>query len=359
MNEYSDDFKGVRFPRDLWLDRNIGLIEKGILVVIKNLDKSDDHCWATNNYLAGFLQCSVPTITRAIAHLKQLGYVEEVGEWKTGVCRKLKVIIDIAGYPNQNDYTPNQNDEGTLIKMIRGSNQNDEGPSSKWLPNSIYNNIYNNNKARTENFSNADASPSSLQPSAETGLGQRDVETDIKQKPKRKTKKQQRYDEVTSSTEFNTTVLDWITNETEKEEIKTLWNEYVELRCSKDYRAFTDGAIRRNLKVLEGTTFPERKAILDKSVTKWWTWLFPLNEYDMKRIEWDLAKVEWSDERLYDKIFTTKCKEKEDELPEWSTHDLLMELVEKYWEERVKKIYYGRVRPKIEEIYWIKRDWVK
>ncbi|MDO5860950.1 hypothetical protein [Methanobrevibacter sp.] len=39
------------------------------------------------------------------------------------------------------------------------------------------------------------------------------------------------------------------------------------MRCSKDYRAFTDGAGKRNLKVLEGTAFPERKAILDKSIT--------------------------------------------------------------------------------------------
>ena len=220
------------------------------------------------------------------------------------------------------------------------------------INNRIKNNNKNNKKANTENFCNADASPSS------------DVVVDSKlnnsnTKKPRKTKKQQRYDEVMDSVEFNTTVLEWITNEVEKEEIKTLWSEYVELRCSKDYRAFTDGAVKRNLKVLEGTTFPERKAILDKSITKGWTWLFPLNEYDMKRIQWDLAKVEWSDEWLYDKIFTTKCKEKEDELPEWSTHDLLMELVEKYWEERVKKIYYGKVRPKIEEIYWIKRDWVK
>lgn len=355
MNEYSDDFKGVRFPRDLWLNRNISLIEKGILVVIKNLDKSDDHCWATNNYLADFFQCNSRTIIRAIWHLKELWYIEEAEWWKTGVCRKLKIIVDIDD-PWQN-VTPDK--KSPVTKCHTGGDKMSGGPVTKCHPNNIvYNNI-NNNIRQTENFSNADASPSSLQPSAETGLGQCDVETDIKQKPKRKTKKQQRYDEVTSSTEFNTTVLDWITNETEKEEIKTLWNEYVELRCSKDYRAFTDGAIRRNLKVLEGTTFPERKAILDKSVTKWWTWLFPLNEYDMKRIEWDLAKVEWSDERLYDKIFTTKCKEKEDELPEWSTHDLLMELVQKYWEERVKKIYYGRVRPKIEEIYWIKRDWVK
>ena len=220
------------------------------------------------------------------------------------------------------------------------------------INNRIKNNNKNNNKAHTKNFSNADASPSS------------DVVVDSKlnngnTKKPRKTKKQQRYDEVMDSVEFSTTVLEWITNEIEQEEIKTLWSEFVEMRCSKDYRAFTDGAVKRNLKVLEGTAFPERKAILDKSITKWRTWLFPLNEYDMKRIQWDLAKVEWSDEWLYDKIFTTKCKEKEDELPEWSTHDLLMELVEKYWEERVKKIYYGKVRPKIEEIYWIKRDWVK
>ena len=80
MNEYSEDFKGIRFPRNLWLDRSISFVEKSILVVVKNLDKSNDHCWATNNYLAEFLQCSVPTITRAIAHLKELGYVEETEE---------------------------------------------------------------------------------------------------------------------------------------------------------------------------------------------------------------------------------------------------------------------------------------
>jgi hypothetical protein len=66
MNDYSEDFKGVWFPRDLWLDEKISLIEKGILVAIKNLDKSDEHCWATNNYLATFFQCSARTIIRAI-----------------------------------------------------------------------------------------------------------------------------------------------------------------------------------------------------------------------------------------------------------------------------------------------------
>ena len=355
MNDYGDNFKGVRFPKNLWLDTNISLIEKGILVVVKNLDKGDDHCWATNNYLAEFFQCSARTIIRAIWHLKSLWYIEEAEGWKIWVCRKLRVLIDIENYPWQNDKGKQQ----TPDKMSREGWQNVTGgmticQGDPWQNDHliVYNNNINNNIRQTENFSNADASPT----------GAVDVNTelvDTTQMPKRKTKKEQRYDEVMASTEFTTIVLAGITNEAEQEEIKTLWGEFVELRCSKDYRAFTDGAVKRNLKVLEGTTFPERKAILDKSITKWWTGLFPLNDYDKQRIQWDLAKIEWSEEWLYDKIFSTKCKEKEDELPEWTTHNLLMDLVQKYWEELVRKIYYERVRPKIEEIYGIKRDWVR
>ena len=74
------------------------------------------------------------------------------------------------------------------------------------INNRIENNNKNNNKANTENFSNADASPSS------------DVVVDSKlsngnTKKPRKTKKQQRYDEVMDSVEFNTTVREGITNE--------------------------------------------------------------------------------------------------------------------------------------------------
>lgn len=120
-----------------------------------------------------------------------------------------------------------------VTKCPEGGDKMSGVPVTKCHPNNIvYNNI-NNNIRQTENFSNADASPSS------------DVVVDSKlsngsvKKP-RKTKKQQRYDEVMDSVEFNTTVLEGITNEIEKEEIKTLWSEFVEMRCSKDYRAFTD-----------------------------------------------------------------------------------------------------------------------
>lgn len=354
MNEYSDDFKGVRFPRDLRLDKNISLIEKGILVVIRNLDKSDDHCWATNNYLADFFQCSQSTVKRAIAHLKELGYIEEAEWGKVGVCRRLRVIINIDSYPGQNE----PGIDWTQVKMTRGAGQNDPGGGSKWTgyPGQndhliIYNNNINNNIGKTENFSNANASPSVCECDVETKLD------DSEKKSKRKTKKQQRYEEVLSSIEFNTLLHDGLAEEKDIAEVDTLWSEFVELRCSKDYRAFTDWAVERNLKVLKWTTPLERKAILEKSVVKWWTWLFPLNDYDKQRIEKQSSSIEWSDERIIKKVFETSCKEREDELPNWTTHKLLMDLCSEYWEEKVKGLYYNTIKPQVDARYSIKRDW--
>jgi hypothetical protein len=140
-------------------------------------------------------------------------------------------------------------------------------------------------------------------------------------------------------------------------DIDTLWSEYIELRCSKDYRALTDWAVKRNLKVLEWTSTPERKAILEKSVTKWRTGLFPLNDYDKRRIEEASTKVEGSDEWIVNKMFDMNCKEREDEVQYWTTHNLIMELCKDYWTERVKKLYYERVKPMIDDRYSIKRDW--
>lgn len=218
------------------------------------------------------------------------------------------------------------------------------------INNRIKNNNKNNNIGAQKKNSNAGALPAS------------DVVVDSKldkgsAKKQRKTKKQQRYDEVVSSVEFNTLLHEGLTEEKDIVEIDTLWSEFVDLRCSKDYRALTDWAVKRNLNVLAWTTFAEKKAILEKAVKKWWTGLYPLSNYDKQQTQEALASVEWSDERLYKKIFDTNCKEKEDEVSNWTTHNLLMQLCETYWEDKIKQIYYDRVKPKIVEIYWIKRDW--
>lgn len=69
------DFKGVWIPKQVWLDENLTMLEKGILTEIDSLDMSDDGCWASNEYLAKFCQCSECKVSLAISKLAKLGYI--------------------------------------------------------------------------------------------------------------------------------------------------------------------------------------------------------------------------------------------------------------------------------------------
>lgn len=72
------DFKGVWIPKEIWLDKSLSMLEKGILTEIDSLDNGVDGCWASNEYIANFCQCSVPKVTNAISKLIDLRYIERV-----------------------------------------------------------------------------------------------------------------------------------------------------------------------------------------------------------------------------------------------------------------------------------------
>ena len=122
------DFKGVWIPKEIWLNNELSMIEKVILIEIDSLD-NENHCTASNEYFAEFCNCGIATVTRAIKHLKELNYIAEITF--NGRCRKLRVI-----------------------KMISQPNQNDEADSSKRLPNNINNNITNNKDIITMDSNN-------------------------------------------------------------------------------------------------------------------------------------------------------------------------------------------------------------
>lgn len=89
------EFKGIWIPRDIWLNKNLSIVEKALLAEIDSLKV----CNAGNEYFADFFGVSVPTITRAIAHLKDLGIIE------TSFNGRLRTIclIKMISLPNQND----------------------------------------------------------------------------------------------------------------------------------------------------------------------------------------------------------------------------------------------------------------
>ena len=111
------DFKGVWIPKEIWLNLELSMIEKGIFTEISSLD-GENHCYATNEYLAEFCQCSTATVTRAVKHLIDLGLIEQTAF--NGRNRVLKI---------SNKCVPNQIDEAA---------------SSKCVTNNIINNIINN-----------------------------------------------------------------------------------------------------------------------------------------------------------------------------------------------------------------------
>jgi DNA-binding transcriptional regulator GbsR (MarR family) len=74
MNE-SRDFKGVWIPKKVWLDTRLNALEKIILTEIESLDNGEKGCYASNEHLAEFCQCSKTKVSTAIRKLIDCGYI--------------------------------------------------------------------------------------------------------------------------------------------------------------------------------------------------------------------------------------------------------------------------------------------
>lgn len=72
------DFKGVWIPKEVYLDTRLTALEKIILVEIDSLD-GEGGCFASNEYLAEFCQCTQVKVSTAISKLIELGYLEKIG----------------------------------------------------------------------------------------------------------------------------------------------------------------------------------------------------------------------------------------------------------------------------------------
>lgn len=87
--EQQRDFKGVWFPKELWLNDELNMLEKAILVELDSLD-NNNHCYASNKYLAEFCQCSESKVSKCVHKLEELGYIEV--ELNKGTNRIIKVL---------------------------------------------------------------------------------------------------------------------------------------------------------------------------------------------------------------------------------------------------------------------------
>ena len=216
------DFKGVWIPKEIWLDKELDLTEKALLIEIHSLD-NDFHCVASNEYFANFLNCSESTITRAIKHLKDLGFIESDFD---GRVRKLRVV-----------------------KLTRQSSQIDEH-------NNITNNIYN--KENTKVFS---------QPPAVVQETLLEDTSNIPEKPKKKNLYAQ--------------CMDLIDAFTEDEEVREKLKEYLNVRLEISDKKFGSKTFNGMLKKLR--TLTESKAeclnIIQQAIDRQYLTFYPYKEY--------------------------------------------------------------------------------
>lgn len=136
------NFKGVWIPKEIWLDERLSMIDKGILIEIDSLDTGDG-CYAKNEYLAKFCQCSESKVSETVSRLIKFGYITL--ENFDGRTRILKSNLSCSSLPTRKNKAAYYNLVGTPINM----NQLDNSLSNKELDiessnkDSINNNINN------------------------------------------------------------------------------------------------------------------------------------------------------------------------------------------------------------------------
>ena len=110
------DFKGVWIPKEIWLNTDLSIIEKVLLVEIDSLDNSDRGCFASNEYLAKFVQLSESRVAHIISDLKKREYIVVV--FTDGRNRGLKL------HPQQSRFA--KNSKAASLKITNQSSQNQQ-----------------------------------------------------------------------------------------------------------------------------------------------------------------------------------------------------------------------------------------
>jgi len=110
------DFKGVWIPKEIWLNTDLSIIEKVLLVEIDSLDNSERGCFASNEYLAKFVQLSESRVAHIISDLKKREYIVVV--FTDGRNRGLKL------HPQQSRFA--KNSKAASLKTTKQSSQNQQ-----------------------------------------------------------------------------------------------------------------------------------------------------------------------------------------------------------------------------------------
>ena len=87
------DFRGIWIPKEIWVHKDWSTNEKILLAEIESLGGLSDGCFASNQYLAEFLDLSKDRTSKLISGLKNKGYITVELSYKEGSYEVDKRII--------------------------------------------------------------------------------------------------------------------------------------------------------------------------------------------------------------------------------------------------------------------------
>ena len=137
MTELNRAFKGIWIPKEIWLNKDLTVMEKLFLVEIDSLD-NDKGCYASNKYFAEFFGISKGRCSQIINSLneKQLISIEYFYEGKEVKKRTIKVVNKLNRVVNKlNDpiknikqgYLENAKESNTSFNNTSNSNTRESG----------------------------------------------------------------------------------------------------------------------------------------------------------------------------------------------------------------------------------------
>lgn len=112
------EFKGVWIPATIWLNTELSIQEKMLLVKIDSFKE----CFASNQYLADFMGLSIPRVKAIIGNLRKLEFIHSKEERKGNITIKRTLYVDAIKF---HGIARIENDTKVVLDPIRGRIEND------------------------------------------------------------------------------------------------------------------------------------------------------------------------------------------------------------------------------------------
>ena len=78
MTEQKQGITFVNIPGEVAFNKKLNQTDGFVFWMVKTLDTSENHCWASNDFIAKKLNVSTTTISTSISKLKEQGYIKQI-----------------------------------------------------------------------------------------------------------------------------------------------------------------------------------------------------------------------------------------------------------------------------------------